>query len=132
MRTTHRIVVDDEYIGAAQRLWISQNRIFGPIFQTWWVRWLPRVVLFACIVVSLFVETLRPAAVLCGALLIVSFGGEAFKNRNLAKARESVRTKGSTNIVTMDDQGIETSTAFGTSQLNWKIMLEPVITRTVC
>ncbi|MFL6603675.1 MAG: YcxB family protein [Steroidobacteraceae bacterium] len=75
----------------------------------------------------LFVEVLRPAAALCGALLVLSFGGEAFKRWSLAKARERVRTKGSTITVTMDDQGIETSSAFGTAQLNWKIMLEPVI-----
>jgi hypothetical protein len=78
-------------------------------------------------VTCLFIEFLRPGAALCGALLALSFGGEASKRRSLAKARERVRNKGSTNSVTMDDQGIETSSAFGTSQLNWKIMLEPVI-----
>jgi hypothetical protein len=127
MRTTHRILVNDEYIGAAQRLSISQNKTLRLIYQTWWVVWPPRVVLFACVVASLFVEVLRPTAALCGALLALSFGGELFKRRGLAKARERVRAKGSTNIVTMDDQGIETSSAFGTSHLNWKIMLEPVV-----
>ena len=127
MRTTHRILVDDEYIRVAQHLSISQNRASRLIYQTWWVVWLPRILLLACIVTCLFIEFLRPAAALCGASLALSFGGEAFKRRSLAKARERVRTKGSTNSVTMDDQGIETSGALGTSQLNWKTMLEPVI-----
>ncbi len=127
LRTTHRILVDDTYIRESQRLTIAQNATLRLIYQTRWVVWLPRVVLFACVVSSPFLETLRPTAVLCGALLALSFGGEVFKRRSLAKARERVRTKGSTNTVTMDDQGIETSSAFGTSHLNWKIMLEPVI-----
>lgn len=127
MRTTHRILVNDEYISVSQRLLIAQNRGWRLIFQAWWVRWLPRVVLLAFVVTSFFVQILRPAAVLCGVLLALSFGGEAFKRRSLAKARERVREKGSTISVTMDDQAIETSTAFGASRLNWKIMLEPVI-----
>lgn len=127
MRTTHRILVNDEYIGTAQRRLIARNRGWKLIYQKWWVRWPPRVALFAFVVTSLFVETLRPVAALCGALLLLSFGGEAFKQWSLAKSREGVRTKGSTNIVTLDDQGIEASTIFGTSHLNWKIVLEPVI-----
>ena len=127
MRTMHRILVDDEYIRVAQHLSISQTRASRLIYQTWWVVWLPRILLLACAVTCLFIAFLRPAAALCGALLALSFGGEAFKRRSLAKARERVRTKGSTNSVTMDDQGIETSSALGASKLNWKIMLEPVI-----
>jgi len=127
MRTTHRILVDDEYIAATQRLSISQNKTLRLIYQTWWVVWLPRALFFAIVVSSLFVEILRPTAALCSALLALSFGGEAFKRRSLAKARERVRTKGSTNIVTMDDQGIDTSSALGNSQLKWTIMLQPAI-----
>jgi len=127
MRTTHRILVNDEYIAAAQHLSIAQNRGLRLIYQTWWMVWPPRAILFACVVSSFFVEILRPTAALCGALLALSFAGEVFKRRSLAKARERVRTRGSTNIVTMDDEGIDTSSAFGTSRLKWAIMLQPAI-----
>ena len=127
MRTTHRILVDNEYIETSQRLSISQNKALRLIYQTWWVKWPPRVVLSACVVAGVFLEPLRLAGVLCGVLLALSFGNEAFKRRTLAKARDRVRTKGSTSIVTMDDQCIETSGPFGTSRLNWQIMLKPVI-----
>jgi hypothetical protein len=103
------------------------NTTLRLLYQTWWVVWLPRLVLFACVVSSPFVEVLRPVAALCGALLVLSFGGEVLKRRGLAKARERVRTKGSTNTVTMDDQGIDTSSALGTSHLKWAIMLPPAI-----
>jgi hypothetical protein len=127
MRTTHRILVNDEYIATTQRLSISQNRALRMIYQTWWVVWLPRAFLFTIVVSSLFVEIFRPTAAPCGTLLALSFGGEAFKRRSLAKARARVRTKGSTNIVTMDDQGIDTSSALGNSQLKWTIMLQPAV-----
>jgi hypothetical protein len=127
LKTTHRFIVDDEYIAKTQRLAIAQNTTLRLLYQTWWVVWLPRLVLFACVVSFPFVEILRPVAALSGALLALSFGGEVFKRRSLAKARERVRTKGSTNTVSMDDQGIDTASALGTSRLKWTIMLQPAI-----
>jgi hypothetical protein len=127
LKTTHRIFVDDAYIAETQRLALAQNKALKLMYQTLWGGWLPRLVLFVCGVSFMFAEILRPAGAFSIALLVLSFGGEVLKRRGLAKARKKVRTKGSTNTVTMDDQGIVTSSVFGTSRLEWTIMLPPAI-----
>jgi hypothetical protein len=43
VKTTHQIVLTDEYIAEGQRLSISQNKTLKFMYQTWWMWWLPRV-----------------------------------------------------------------------------------------
>src|SRR5207245_11016779 len=90
MRTTHRILVNDEYIAAAQHLSIAQNRGLRLIYQTWWMVWPPRAILFACVVGSFFFWILRPTAAFCGALLALSFASEVFSLRSLAIATQRI------------------------------------------
>ncbi len=46
MRTTHQIVLTDEYIAEAQRLVVAQNTMLRLVHQTWWFFWVQRVFFF--------------------------------------------------------------------------------------
>jgi hypothetical protein len=127
MRTTHRFLIDDDYITHAQRLTIAQNKTLRLLYQTWWVHWLPRIVFALGAIVFAFIENFRYMALLFGLFLILSFAGEMFTRRNLAKARGRLRSKGSTSIFTMDDQGLDASGFYGTSHLKWEAMLQPTV-----
>jgi hypothetical protein len=70
---------------------------------------------------------LESSAALFGAFLAISLWGEWFGRRNLAKARKNVRAKGSTSVVSMNEQGVDTDGAFGNSHLKWPAMLRPAI-----
>jgi hypothetical protein len=50
VKTTHQIVLTDEYIAEAQRLSIAQNKTLKFMYQTWWVWWLSRVAMVGFII----------------------------------------------------------------------------------
>jgi len=127
MRTVHRIVLSDEYIAEAQRLTIAQNRTLRLMYQTWWVWWLPRVVIVG-LLGFLLIEKLTFDAVLLGAFLVLSFFGELFSRRTLARARDRTRAKGSTTTLAMDENGIDAVGALGNTHLKWTAILPPAIT----
>jgi hypothetical protein len=126
LKTTHQFVLTDEYVAEAQRLMIGQNKTLKLLYQTWWVWWLPRVVIAGIIIYCLLHHLESPAAVL-GVFLAIHFWGQWFGRRAMAKARKSMRTKGSTTVVSMNDQGIDIDGAHGTSHLKWSAMLQPII-----
>jgi hypothetical protein len=126
LKTRHQFVLTDEYIEDAQRLTIAQNKTLKLLYQTWWVWWLPRVVIAGVIIYCLLHHLESTAAVL-GTFLVVHFWGQWFGRRTLAKARKNLRTKGSTSVVSMNDQGVDIDGAHGTSHLKWSAMLLPTI-----
>jgi hypothetical protein len=91
LKTTHQFVMTDEYMAEAQRLCIAQNKTLKFLYQTWWAWWLPRVV-----IVGLMIFLSDQPRIYCsvGIVLVLSFTGEWFGLRNLAKARKKVRAKG--------------------------------------
>ena len=48
MKTVHRIVWDDAYIAAAQRMVIDHQNWSLRIVYKWWAWWLPRIVTSWC------------------------------------------------------------------------------------
>jgi hypothetical protein len=126
MKTTHRFVMTDDYIANAQRMAISQNKTLKFLYQTWWAWWLPRVVIVPSMIV-LYLMNLGSTVALFGVILVLSFTGEWLGRRNLAKARNRVRGKGTTTTLSMDDQEIAIENANGNSHLNWSAMLQPAI-----
>jgi hypothetical protein len=44
MKIAHQIVLTDEYIAEAQRIAIAQNSVLRLMYQTWWIRWIPRFI----------------------------------------------------------------------------------------
>jgi len=126
LKTTHQFVLTDEYVADAQRLMIAQNKTLKLLYQTWWVWWLPRVVLAGVIIYCLSHHLESPAAVL-GVFLVIHFWGQWFGRRTMARARKNTRTKGSTTVVSMNDQGVDIDGAHGTSHLKWLAMLQPII-----
>ncbi len=127
MKTVHRIVLTDEYIEEAQRLTIAQNRTLRFMYQTWWVWWLPRVAT-AGFIVFLLIAGLALDAMVLGAFLLLTFFGEFYLRRTLAKARNRTRAKGSTTTVTIDENGIDVVGALGSSHLKWAALLSPALT----
>jgi hypothetical protein len=126
LKTKHQFVITDEYIAEAQRLSIAQNKTLKFLYQTWWGWWLPRPIILGFIV-YMFWSHDESGAALFGFFLILSFVGEWLARRNLAKARNKVRTKNTTSMVTMDEQGVAIDGANGSSQLKWSAMLPPAI-----
>jgi hypothetical protein len=126
MKTTHRFVMTDEYIAKAQHRSIAQNKMLKFLYQTWWARWLPRVVIVA-LMMFLYMINLGSTVALLGIMLMFSFAAEWFGQWSLAKARQRVRAKGTTITFSMDDQGIDIEGAGGNSQLKWSAMLQPAI-----
>jgi hypothetical protein len=119
-------MISDEYIAESQRLSIAQNKTLKFLYQTWWAWWLPRLVSVVLIIVF-YVLNLKSTAVLLGVFVSFSFAGEWFGQRNLAKARQKVRTRGTTTTVSMSDQGVDIDGANGNSHLKWSALLQPVI-----
>jgi len=126
MRTTHQIVLNDEYIAESQRLGIAQITALRLMYQTWWFLWIPRVVLAGTIIYFLLNDSAW-TAVFCGAVLAGSFFGQYVFQRNLAKGRRKFRAKGTTSTVSMDENGIDMLGALGNSQLKWLAVLQSVI-----
>jgi YcxB-like protein len=121
-KTVHRIAWDDAYLAAAQRAMIAQNWFFRHIYLTWWTWWLPRVGIVG--IVGWLAETgvkfdWSFYAFIAGFLLLTFFG-EYWGRRSLARARARNRSRGSTTMVTMSDEGIEIVGALGSSRLKWK------------
>jgi hypothetical protein len=126
VKTKHQFVMTDDYIAEAQRLSIAQNKTLKLFYQTWWVWWLPRPVILG-FVLYLLLNHAESSAALFGFLLIFHFAAEWLGRRNLAKARNRVRTKNTTSTVTMSEKGVELDGANGSSQIKWAAMLSPAI-----
>jgi hypothetical protein len=127
MKTTHRFVVDDEYIAKAQHLSIAQNKTLRLLYQSQWIKWGPRCIFLVGAVVTPFIEGFQFLTVFFMFMLGLSFVGEMHGRRSLARARKGVRSKGSVSTYSLDDQGIDISGAFGTSHLKWEAMLQPAV-----
>ena len=126
MKTTHQLVLTEQHIAEAQRLFIAQNKMLKLMYQTWWVQWLARVLLVGFIIYSLL-NRMASGAALFGVVLVISFVGEWFGRRSLARARKNVRAKGSTSVVSINEQGVNIDGALGNSHLKWPAILEPAI-----
>src|SRR5271168_1932557 len=128
MKTTHQIVLNDEYIAESQHLAIAQNTTLRLMHQTWWLLWLARLILLAAGLVDYFVsgDWVFPA-LFCGGIVAMSFIGQYMFRRNLANARKNLRAKDTTTTVSMDVSGIDMLGAFGNSHTQWIAILKPVI-----
>jgi hypothetical protein len=126
VETIHKLILTEEYIAEAQRLSIAQNKTLKLMYQTWWVQWVARAIMVGFIIYSIL-NRMDFAAILFGVFLVISFFGEWFGRRTLAKARERVRGKGSTTVVSMNEQGVDIDGALGNSHLKWPAILQPAI-----
>jgi len=126
MKTTHEFLMTDDYIADAQQKIISQNKTLKFFYQTWWAWWLPRVILVVSMII-LCLMSLASTAALLAIPLALSVAGEWFGRRNLARARNRVRGKGTTSTVSLDDEMIGIEGVNGNSHLKWSAMLQPVI-----
>jgi len=126
MRTVHHLLYSDEYIAESQSVVIAQNRALRFIHQSWWVWWPPRIALVGATAIC-WTAQLNRAATLTAACLLFTFWGEHFGRRSLAKARNRVREKGTTTTVSMDENGIDTVGARGSTHLKWEAVTLPVV-----
>jgi hypothetical protein len=127
LKTTHRIVLTDEYIAEAQRLAIAQNKPLKFVYQTWWSWWLPRVALLGFLIFCLANHFDWSVSATFGGFLVLSFVGEWIGRRSLAKARAKTRFKGSTTMFSMDENGVDLVGEAGNSHSKWMLMLPPAI-----
>lgn len=127
MKTTHEILLTDEYIAEAQRLAIAQNIVLKLMHQTWWFFWVPRFIVIGAAIVFWSLGDSNFFLFFLALLFCLSFLGPFLSRRNLAKARKQVRAKGTTTTVSMDSAGIDMQGALGNSHLKWAAMLNPAI-----
>lgn len=104
MKTTHRVVADDEYLMEAQRLSISQNTALRLIYQTPWVWWGCRAVFVAGIIFAIAIDYATGAIVLAF-FLLYSFVAPRSQEKSLSKARERSPLNGAAVEFTVDEQG---------------------------
>jgi hypothetical protein len=128
MKTTHQLLLSDEYIAESQRIQIAENPGLRFIYQTWWVWWIPRIIFVGVIVFCLVIQQRMVAEFMAG-FLIFTFFGELFGRRSLAKARDRTRSKGTTTTVSMDESGIDIDGSLGNSHLKWEALYVPVVKR---
>jgi hypothetical protein len=76
MKTTHQIVSTDEYIAEAQRLGIAQNKTLRFMYQTWWVLWVPRVVIVGFTILCVVNHVDWSLTAMFVGFLVLSFLGE--------------------------------------------------------
>lgn len=126
MKTVHQLLLSDEYIAESQRINIAQNRTLRFIYQTWWVWWIPRIVFVGAIAFLLAIRLWWDARILAGFLLFTFFG-EHFVQRSLARARNRTRAKGTTTMVSLDENGIDVVGELGNSHLKWDALYRPVV-----
>ena len=119
LKTVHRIITTDEYIADAQRLNIAQNKTLKFLYQTWWSWWLPRAGMVGLIFFCLAIHLDWSISVWLVGFLVLSFFGEWFGQRSLAKARARTRFRGSTITVSMDENGLDTVGPVGNSHVQW-------------
>lgn len=119
MKTVHQVLLTDAYAAEAQGIVIAENPALRFFYQTWWVRWLPRFVFAVGIALCLAVGFPVGAAVLAG-LLVLGFVVHHLARRSHAKVRRLGRTKGTTTIVSMDEDGIDMVGAFSNTHLQWE------------
>ena len=105
---------------------ISQNKMLKVFYQTWWAWWLARVVIVPFMII-LYLMNLGSTMALLGVILVLSFSGEWLGRRNLAKARNRVRGRGTSTTFSMGDQEIAIENVNGNSHLKWSAMLQPAI-----
>jgi hypothetical protein len=127
LKTTHRIVLTDDYIADAQRLSIAQNKTLKFFYQTWWSWWLPRVGMLALIVYLITNGFDWSITAWLVGFLVLSFVGEWVGRRSLAKARKKMRFKGSTTTVSMDENGVDLVGEAGNSHAKWSGILPSAI-----
>ena len=123
MKTTHQIVLTDDYIADAQRLSIAQNKTLKLIYQTWWTWWLPRVGFVGFIIYGVVNHFDWSFTAEFGGFLLLSFLGEWAGRRSLAKARQKMRFRGSTVTVSMDENGVDVVGEAGNSHAKWSGIL---------
>lgn len=121
-KTVHRIVWDDAYVAAAQRMMIDRQNWSLRVIYKWWAWWIPRVVVVVIIGGLAMARVVFEWAFYAyiGGFLLLSLFGEHWTRRSLARARARNRSRGSTTTVTMSDGGIDMVGGLGNSQLKWK------------
>ena len=87
MRTTHRVVADDDYLKEAQRLSISQVAALRLIYQTPLIWWSCRAIFVAAIIFMIAIDYAR-GAILSALFLLLSFIPPRSQEKSLSKARE--------------------------------------------
>ncbi len=126
MKTVHEIKLTDEYIAEAQRIAIRHNRSLRLLYGSGWLWWMPRGVLLVGIAFLLF-ERLTSVIWIPAAFLLASIFGELSVRTSLARARERTKGRGSTTIVSLDDDAVQVIGMFSDSQIQWEGLSPPVI-----
>jgi hypothetical protein len=115
MKTTHQILLTDEYIAEAQRLAVAQNTVLRLMHQTWWFFWVQRFILLGAAIVFWSLGDSNFFVFSLAVMFCLSFLGPFLSRRNFTKIRRQFRAKGTTTTVSMDAAGIDMQGALGYS-----------------
>jgi hypothetical protein len=126
LKTVHQIISTDEYIAEAQRLAIAQNKTLKFFYQTWWSWWVPRVMMVGLIIFCVVIHLDWSITAWLVGFLVLSFFGEWFGQRSLAKARKRTQFRGTTTTISMDENGVDMVGPVGNSQVHWAGILRNV------
>jgi len=126
MQTTHRILLDLEYLKEAQRLAIENTPAKKLLYKNLWIQWPPRVILTA---VSIYFSVYHhwSTAAIAAFIVAVSFLGTFLSRRSQAKARQNNRLKDTILTFALDDEGIDTTNQFSNAHLQWPAIFNAVV-----
>jgi len=118
MRTTHRVVADDDYLKEAQRISISQVAALRLIYQTPLIWWSCRAILVAAIIFMIEIDYAR-GAILPALFVLWSSIAPRTQEKSLSKARERSPVKGALVVFSLNEEGFESAAPNRTSQVKW-------------
>ncbi len=125
MRTTHRVVADDEYLKEVQRLSISQNRALRLIYLTPWVWWGSSAIYLAAVIFMIAID-FAGGAIPFALFLLLSLYMPRRQEKSLNKARERSPVKGGLIVFSLDDEGFESAAPNRNLQVKWPGVLRAI------
>jgi YcxB-like protein len=126
MKTTHPVVVDDDYLKEAQRLSISQITGLRLIYQTPWIWWGGRAIFVAAIIFMIDIDD-APGAILFALFLLLSFVAPRRQEKSLSKARERSPVKGALVEFSLDEQGFDSVAPNRDAHVKWPGVLRAIL-----
>jgi hypothetical protein len=126
MKTTHRVVVDDDYLKETQRLSISQNTGLRLIYQTPWVWWGSRAIFVATVIFMIAVDD-APGAIVSALFLLFSFVAPRRQEKSLSKARERSPVKGALVEFSLDEEGFNSVAPNRNAHVKWPGVLRAIL-----
>jgi hypothetical protein len=127
MKTTHRILLDEQYDKFTESLAVANSPFYSRLAVNPWFRWPVRGVLFAGVTYFLFRHNWTAAA-LAGVILATSLRQVAAANRKRKeRVRDRITADDTVATYALDDIGLEFASKRSTVNLQWPDVIAAIL-----